>query len=143
MIVLKQGLVIRYAYLWHHEKMAGHEEARYDRPCMILSARYDAARQAIRVYVLPITHTQQNDTNSAIEIAASFKKYLGLDDGRSWIVTNQWNSFDWPGPDLRRIPRGPAKDKIVYGFFSVRMLRETARQVQRNLKENKVSRVRR
>ena len=97
----KQGMVIRYAYLWHHEERAGHDEARYDRPCLIVSARNDEARQAMRVYVLPITHSPRSGDNTAIEMPSNVKKQLGLDDERSWIVTNQWNAFDWPGPDLR------------------------------------------
>jgi hypothetical protein len=30
------GLVISYAYLWHHEHRGGQEEGRKDRPCMIV-----------------------------------------------------------------------------------------------------------
>jgi hypothetical protein len=32
------GLVISYAYLWHHEHLAGQEEGRKDRPTVIVLA---------------------------------------------------------------------------------------------------------
>jgi hypothetical protein len=34
----QRGLVISYAYLWHHEHRAGLEEGRKDRPCVIVLA---------------------------------------------------------------------------------------------------------
>jgi hypothetical protein len=32
------GLVMSYAYLWHHEHDAGREEGQKDRPCVIVLA---------------------------------------------------------------------------------------------------------
>src|ERR1700722_12313548 len=32
------GLVISYAYLWHHEHQSGHDEGRKDCPCVIVLA---------------------------------------------------------------------------------------------------------
>jgi len=41
------GLVIRHAYLWWNEARAGREEARKDRPCVIVRLGLDEARSWI------------------------------------------------------------------------------------------------
>lgn len=42
----------------------------------------------------------------AIEMPANVKRDLGLDRERSWIMTNEINSFRWPGPDVRVLEDG-------------------------------------
>jgi hypothetical protein len=96
----KQGLVIRYSYLWHHESMSGHEEGRKDRPCAVIIAAKDG-----RVAVAPITHTPPAADTRALEIPAQLGRQLGLDDERSWIVTDEVNVFRWPGEDIRPAAR--------------------------------------
>src|ERR1700738_3426646 len=51
------GLVIAYAYLWHHEYEAGREEGRKDRPSVIVLAVERPANDTTVVVVLPVTHT--------------------------------------------------------------------------------------
>jgi hypothetical protein len=51
------GLVISYAYLWHHEHQAGREEGQKDRPSVIVLAVEREADGAIAVTGLPITHS--------------------------------------------------------------------------------------
>src|SRR5712671_4416819 len=96
------GLVIAYAYLWHHEHQAGQEEGRKDRPS---------------VTVLPITHSAPADPASAVEIPLPVKRHLGLDDDSSWIVVAEGNEFLWPGYDLRKLPHS---DRYDYGFLPPR-----------------------
>ena len=62
------GLVISYAYLWHHEHQAGREEGQKDRPSVIVLAVEREADDATIVTVLPITHSSPDDPISAIEI---------------------------------------------------------------------------
>ncbi|WP_372088703.1 hypothetical protein P7L79_05890 (plasmid) [Tistrella mobilis] len=57
------GLVLSYAYLWHHEHQAGREEGRKDRPCVIVLAVTREDGQTM-VTVLPITHTPPADPAS-------------------------------------------------------------------------------
>lgn len=66
------------------------------------------------VVVLPVTHSPPADASHAVELPATTKRRLGLDDQRSWIILTESNRFVWPGPDLR--PAGPddAAD-VVYG----------------------------
>ena len=77
------GLVISYAYLWHHEHEAGREEGRKDRPSVIVLAVERSANDMTVVVVLPITHAAPADPTAAVEIPAAVKRHLGLDDERS------------------------------------------------------------
>jgi hypothetical protein len=111
------GLVICYAYLWHHEHQAGRAEGQKDRPSVIVLAVAREADDATIVTVLPITHSLPADPNSAIEIPPSVKRHLRLDDDRSWVVVDEGNEFLWPGYDLRKIGR---TDRYDYGFLPPR-----------------------
>jgi hypothetical protein len=115
------GLVISYAYLWHHEHEAGREEGQKDRPTVIVLAVEREADGATIVTVLPITHSQPRDPSSAVEIPLRVKRHLGLDNDRSWIVVDEGNEFLWPGYDLRRLPGG---DRYDYGFLPPRFFNQ-------------------
>jgi hypothetical protein len=67
-----------------------------------------------RVLVLPITHTPPDHPALAVEIPATVKKRLQLDDASSWVVLSEWNEFVWPGPDLRRLPNA-TDASVAYG----------------------------
>jgi hypothetical protein len=98
------GLVIRYSYLWYSEHLEGREEGQKDRPCAIIAVvRADESGNS-RVLVLPITHSPPAHASLAVEIPATVKRRLHLDEARSWVVLSEWNDFVWPGPDLRRLP---------------------------------------
>ena len=62
------GLLISYAYLWHHEHQAGREEGQKDRPSVIVLAVEREAHGATIVTVLPITHSGPMDPASAVDI---------------------------------------------------------------------------
>lgn len=109
------GLVIRYSFLWGHEAKAGSEEGSKDRPCAVLLATTTKDGEQI-VTVLPVTHTPPNDEKLAVEIPTGTKARLGLDDARSWIVLNEANRFQWPGPDLRPVP-GDKDANVAYGLL--------------------------
>src|SRR5438034_11323387 len=108
------GLVVSYAYLWHHEHEAAREEGRKDRPSVIVLAVERAANDTTVVVVLPITHSPPADPAGADEIPAAVKRHLRFDDERSWIVVAEGNEFDRPGYDLRKIGRSDGYD---YGFL--------------------------
>jgi hypothetical protein len=91
------GLVISYAYLWHHEHEVGRDEGQKDRPSVIVLAVEREADGAMIVTVLPITHSAPADADSALEIPLPVKRHLGLDDDPSWIVVAEGNEFLWPG----------------------------------------------
>jgi len=115
------GLVISYAYLWHHEDSGGATEGRKNRPCAIVLAQTSEDGERI-VTVLPITHSLPADMNEAVEIPQATKKRLGLDAERSWIICSEVNKFIWPGPDLRPIS-ARQKDKFAYGFLPPKLFK--------------------
>jgi hypothetical protein len=100
----RPGLVIRYSFLWSHERDAGAEETAKDRPCAIVVASTREPSGDIRVIVAPITHQPPEDESASIEIPRAVCRELGLDSGRHWLRLDELNRFAWPGYDLRQIP---------------------------------------
>jgi len=129
----KQGLVIRYSYLWHRESVTGQEEGRKDRPCAVVLATKDE-----RVAVVPITTRKPDANMPALELPVEIGKRLGLGESPSWIVANEINVFQWPGEDIRRATR----EAWVFGQLppnftktvveGVRSQRQRLRQVKRD-----------
>jgi hypothetical protein len=111
----RPGLVIRYSFLWSHERDAGADEAAKDRPCAIVVAAAPGSTGDIRVIVAPITHRPPDETIASIEIAPTICRALGLDGGQHWLRLDELNRFTWPGYDLRPIP-GRAGE-IAYGML--------------------------
>jgi hypothetical protein len=98
---IKVGHVLRYSYLWHWQHLEGREEGDKDRPCLVLALVTMLEDGAPVVRVLPITHTPPKNAQEALEIPATVKNRLRLDEERSWIILTESNRFAWPGPDLR------------------------------------------
>ena len=112
------GLVISYAYLWHHEREQGWDEGRKDRPCVIVLAT-EQAEAGLRVTVVPVTHAPPADPAHAVELPAAVKRHLGLDGERSWVILTEGNRFLWPGYDLKPVRRGATR--FDYGFLPPRL----------------------
>lgn len=110
------GMVVRYSYLWHSERLRKLEEGAKDRPCLVVVAvRREGA--ATLVTVAPITRRAPSPSDLAVELNVETKQRLGLDDAEpSWIITNDLNVFAWPGPDLRPVSSGRGR-RFVYGFI--------------------------
>jgi hypothetical protein len=106
------GLVIRYAYLWADEYEAGAVEGVKDRPAAVILAHKAEEGRTI-VVALPITHSPPGADTAAAEIPQATKHRLGLDNERSWVVTDEANVFLWPGPDLRP---APSRDSSSFAF---------------------------
>jgi hypothetical protein len=111
----KPGLVIRYSFLWSHEKDAGAEEGSKDRPCAIVVAAPRHENGDIAVIVAPITHAPPEDQSDSMEIPTAVCRSLGLDGQRHWLRLDELNRFAWPGYDLRTIPGKPGE--YAYGML--------------------------
>lgn len=128
------GLVIRYSYLWHREAKAGVVEGRKDRPCAIILATAEN-----KVLVIPITHSQPPKGSTAIQLPASVKVSLGLDDEMSWVVTSELNTFTWPGYDIR-----PATKKDwAFGILPPNLTKQLQQRVALNAKQKRLKRTER
>jgi hypothetical protein len=115
------GLVIAYAYVWHHEHLAGAEEGRKNRPVVVTLVTRLVGDDSVGVTVLPITHRRPANPEWAIEIPLPVKRHLGLDEARSWVVVAEGNEFLWPGYDLRKTP---GVDRYDYGFLPPRFFNQ-------------------
>jgi hypothetical protein len=113
------GLVISYAYLWHHEHRTGREEGLKNRPCVIVLAVQRPDGGTPFVSVVPVTHSPPNDHSAGLELPMAVKLHLGLDAERSWIILDELNEFTWPGFDLRPIPL--SRGRFTYGFLPPRL----------------------
>lgn len=120
------GLVISYEYLWRHERNEGRDEASKTRPCAIVLVAERQADGAKLVLVAPITHRRPASLHAAVELPPKVKQHLGLDAQPSWAIVDEFNSFAWPGFDLRPVPG--SRDRFAYGFLPPRLF---ARIVER------------
>ncbi|MFM9975369.1 MAG: type II toxin-antitoxin system PemK/MazF family toxin [Beijerinckiaceae bacterium] len=135
------GLVIRYAYLWRSEAERDREEGGKDRPCAVVLATKRGPEGKTTVVVAPITHSPPQDPKTAIEIPDAMKARLGLDDTRSWIVTNDLNYFVWPGSDVRPVnPRKPEQG-IAYGYLSQHITQRLISEVRDRMREGQTKAV--
>lgn len=128
------GLVIRYAYLWASDARRGPDEGAKDRPCVITHVIADEAGNQT-VFVAPVTHAPPAPGDRAIEMPTGAKRRLGLDDVRSWIVTDEINRFLWPGPDIR-----PARDagRPAYGILPRRLYEAMRKEMLRHVRARRL-----
>ena len=106
------GLVIRYDFLWSHERDRGFDEGAKARPCVIVTAIIRKEDGGADVLVSPVTHSTPREGSVAIEIPHRVKLHLGLDHARSYIIADESNSVAWDDPGI--IPAFPGK-QWAYG----------------------------
>ncbi len=123
------GLVISYSFLWNEEHRKGRDEGVKNRPCVIVISTLRSADGETMVRVAPITHRPPDEPAMAIELPPLVKKYLGLDDQRSWVMLDEMNVFAWPGFDLR--PIGRSTDRFDYGFLPPHLFADLIDRVQK------------
>ncbi len=109
----KPGLVVRYDYLWSREAAAGRDHGK-DRPACLVAASDSLARPRY-VVLLPITHSPPGGDTIGIEIPASVRRAIGLDDEPSWVIVSEYNIDEWPNGGLSPIPGKPGA--FSYGFI--------------------------
>ena len=106
------GLVIRYDFLWSHERDRGRDAGTKDRPCVVVTAVIRADGGETHVLVAPITHAAPREDTVAIEIPLKIKRHLNLDHERSYIVADEANTVSWEDPG--NVPAIPG-ERWVYG----------------------------
>jgi hypothetical protein len=129
------GLVICHSYLWRYEADRRRDQGRKDRPCAILIAVEDESRDVV-VTILPITHQQPAEPETAVEVPTATKRRLGLDGARSWIICTECNRFTWPGFDLT--PKAPG-GRVDYGPLPPKLLDRIRDKALRYIRENENS----
>jgi hypothetical protein len=126
----KIGMVIRYSFLWGHEKQRGAIEGSKDRPCAIVVAAPVDEFGNVNVILAPITHSPPKDKEDSIILPPNVCKALGLDDKENWLRIDELNRFAWPGFDLRAIPN---QETYEYGMLPQEIFEKLkAKIVERN-----------
>jgi hypothetical protein len=125
----KVGLVVRYDFLWKEEQGAGLDTGK-DRPCAIVLASAEKADGSKDVLLCAITHTPPARNETAVKMPPAVARYLGLDEGQSWIKTDQVNKLVW---EKGRIPYGISqakKGEWTFGMVPQGLGREVFEQVR-------------
>lgn len=91
-----------------------------DRPVAVVVV-VQAADGIHKVLVVPMTTTQPDKDQAAIEVPDAVRRQLGLKAPRSWIVVSEWNEFSWPGYDIRPISK--KSGDISYGALPAGLFR--------------------
>lgn len=106
------GLVIRYDFLWSHERGKGYAAGVKDRPCVIVTAVIRGPTGQTDVLLAPITHSPFQDGTVALDIPPMIGRHLGLDDARGYIIADEVNTVSWDDPGI--VPAIPGQ-RWVYG----------------------------
>lgn len=136
------GLVVRYSYMWRWQADKGEESGRKARPCVIILAVEQPSGKII-AYLAPITHTPPAEEWAAVALPPKVKRRVGLDDEPSWIVTTEFNAFEWPGLDLLALsPQRSAAD-FIYGELSAKVIDDVLSRFRENLRHGRARVVKR
>ncbi|WP_442880167.1 type II toxin-antitoxin system PemK/MazF family toxin [Aurantimonas sp. A2-1-M11] len=127
-----------------YEAQNGKEGGGKDRPAVVVLSREFVAETLI-VTVAAITHSPPRGTQNSVEISTTVKQRLGLDADASWVVTDELNSFVWPGHDLRPLgPRYAARaDDCYFGYVPNTVLQKVILSIAKNRSENWIRAVKR
>ena len=137
----KPAQVLRYAYLWADEHENGRDEGRKIRPVVVTIA-VETSDGDLRVVVVPVTHALPKSPTDALEIPASIKRHLGLDDERSFVVLTELNFFNWPGPDLGPL-KGQDAGTVLIGYLPSGFFRSLRDRLSENIREGRLRQVQR
>lgn len=106
------GLVIRYDFLWSHERGRGYVAGVKERPCVVVTAVTRGPAGETHVLLAPITHATPRSGATALAIPPSVARHLGLDDERGYIVADEANTVSWDDPGI--VPVAPGQ-RWAYG----------------------------
>src|SRR3954471_14619322 len=121
--------VLSYAYLWHREAEQGRDEGTKDRPVVVVVA-IKKREHGSQLVVVPVTTRPPRQGQTPVEMPPKVRQHLGLGGERCWIVTDEYNLFTWPGPDIRPIRSGGALEPR-YGSIPAKLFEEVPRRSKR------------
>lgn len=95
-----------------------------------------------QLLVVPVTTSPPRSADSFVEMPPRVRAHLGLGQERCWIVTDEYNLFTWPGPDIRPI-RNSATVEPRYGSIPARLFEEVRAGIERAAKAGKLKETKR
>ncbi|MEA3065654.1 MAG: hypothetical protein QOJ27_2106 [Sphingomonadales bacterium] len=87
---------------------------------MVVVVAVERREHGTQLLVVPITTNPPQPDTAAVEMPARVRQHLGLGEERSWIITDEYNLFTWPGPDIRPI-RGGSGIEPRYGSIPAKL----------------------
>ncbi len=73
---------------------------------MVVVVATEKRQHGIQLLVVPVTTRPPRQGDASVEMPVRVRQHLGLGEERCWIVTEEYNLFTWPGPDIRPIRSG-------------------------------------
>lgn len=139
------GDMVYYDFLWDHEHQKGYVHGLKDRACFVVVATKAKDDGSRRLILAGVSHRPPTPEDKAVNIPVKVGKYLGLDDQRSWIKTNNVNVVNCPKD---RVPVGflPVKDQqseFIHGKLPRVMREELVGRVAEHSRHQTLSRVER
>lgn len=96
----------------------------------------------IQLLVVPVTTRPPREGDAAVEIPPRVREHLRLADERCWIVTDEYNSFTWPGPDIRPI-RLPGSNQPLYGSIPAKLFEQVRNSLEQAARTGRLQETRR
>lgn len=97
--------VLSYVYLWHREAEEGRDEGVKDRPVVVVVA-IEKREHGTQLLFVPVTTRPPRSGDACVEMPSRVREHLGFGAESCWIITDEYNLFTWPGPDIRPIRSG-------------------------------------
>jgi hypothetical protein len=111
------GLVFRYDFLWRRDADVGRDTSRERPACIAISTESDMVSR--RVVILPITHSRPSKDAAGVEIPATVRRALGLDDAPCWVIVSEYNIDNWPNAGIAKLPG--RRTAYSYGYLPPRL----------------------
>jgi uncharacterized protein YifN (PemK superfamily) len=102
--------------------VAGREEGIKDRPVVVVVA-VEKREHGTQLLVVPVTTRPPRSGDTAVEMPSRVRAHLGLGDEPCWIITDEYNLFTWPGPDIRPVRRAGGMDPR-YGSIPAKLFEQ-------------------
>jgi hypothetical protein len=95
-----------------------------------------------QLLVVPVTTRPPRHGDAWVEMPPRVREHLGLGEGRCWIVTNEYNLFTWPGPDIRPVRSGHLIQPR-YGSIPAKLFEQVRTKIQQSARAGRLKETKR
>ncbi|HYG46404.1 MAG TPA: hypothetical protein VD846_00540 [Allosphingosinicella sp.] len=90
-----------------------------------------------QLLVVPVTTRPPRQGDASVEMPVRVRQHLGLGEERCWIVTDEYNLFTWPGPDIRPIRSG-GEIRPCYGSIPAKLFEQVRSKIEEAAKAGRL-----
>ena len=109
---------------------------------MVVVVAVQKRQHGTQLLVVPVTTRPPRPGDSSVEMPPRVRAHLGLGEERCWIVTDEYNLFIWPGPDIRPVRNSGMIDPR-YGSIPARLFDEVRARIEQAAKAGKLKETKR